>query len=472
MIAAHTLQETRFRLARYYQGKLRGATETFKRGSQHAGAALAQLDSEWAHVNQWWTWSAGWSTDDMDRARLCADYTLSNFPVLRLRLPAHDLLAWLRRSLEAAQRLRNAAWERELLHYITVTHIDVENLDQAVPLATQLVQISQAAADALGQARGLLHLAAINTYRGRFDEAENQLQQAQILLDKIPADIEHAILYLRLANIAAFRGDYRAAHDLHLKQIAIVETQGNLLALNRALGALSGISLFLGEGAAAEQYAHRAVEICRTLGNPLVLIPSFIVLAHAEKNLGQYESACQHYEEGVNAMRIGAAASTLVNGLYGWAQANVFLGQVQRALQLYAEALGRARDAGLPYRVCEVAADMALVLSIQHDPDSARTALKECVRQAQFLKTARYHLMAIGAAVVFAQARGDAERAARWAGVVHERPEYVERLGIFKRTSGQLQAALGADVYEVLLAQGKGLAFETALAEIIHQLDE
>jgi hypothetical protein len=58
---------------------------------------------------------------------------------------------------------------------------------------------------------------------------------------------------------------------------------------------------------------------------------------------------------------------------------------------------------------------MVLVECLRKDEANAARYLRECISQAQFLKTARYSLMAVGAGIVFCTAFGSAEQAAPWA---------------------------------------------------------
>jgi tetratricopeptide (TPR) repeat protein len=470
MIATQSLQAAHYRLARHYMTRLCALSASYEHGHHHISSALASLDTDWPHLRQWQAWSAQWTNADLERARLCVEYVVSNFAILRLRLSPQDLLAWLHRSLNAAQEIEDRRAERELLHLICLGYLEIESLDESQQYATQLLEQSHTARDRLGQARAWLHLGSTNIHRGRYDQAEEELQRGLRLLQGMDAELDKARLYNHLGRIAVFRGDYPKARDLHLKYIRIFSDLGNLLGKGGGLFSLSGICLFLGDRQAAADYARQSVEIYHALGKPNLLMGSLIALGHAEKALGDYETACQHYAEGINALRAGGAPSTLINGLYGWAQAQVMMGNVQRAMELYTEALQCAVDAKLPFRICEVAADMVLAECIRKDEISAAGYLKECVIQAQFMKTARYSLTAVGAAVVFGAAFGSVEQAALWAGTLRDRPEYVEKLGIFNRTCQQLERELGAERFTMLLQQGKSLSLQSVLESIIQQV--
>lgn len=231
------------------------------------------------------------------------------------------------------------------------------------------------------------------------------------------------------------------------------------------LFSLSGICSFLGDVQAAADYARQSVEIYHALGKPRPLIGSLLALGHAEKDLGHLEIACQHYEEGINALRIGGAPSTLINGLYGWAEAQIMMKQYDQARELLSEALHLARAAKLPFRICEVTTDLVMLLTRTGQLDSAVEYLEECVTQAQLLKTARYDLMALGAAVVLWHGLGKAEQAALWAGLIAGRPEYIDKMKVFDQICRQLEAALGTSRYRELQEQGKTLTLEAALNE-------
>jgi tetratricopeptide (TPR) repeat protein len=470
MIAAQSLQAAHYRLAHFYLTRLHTFNTNYQHGNLHATAALDGLDADWPHLRQWQAWSAEWANTDLKRARLCVDYAVFNFPILRLRLSSQDLLGWLHSSLDAAQEIGDRPAERELLHLICVGYLEIESLDTSQQYATQLLEKSQTARDRLGKGRAWLHLASTNINRGRYDQAEEELQRSAHLFQGLDAGLDEARLYNHLGRIAVFRGNYPKARDFHLKYIGIFSNLGNLMGKGGGLFSLSGICLLLGDVHAAADYARQSVEIYHALGNPRILIGSLIALGHAQKSLGHLEIACQHYEEGVNALRTGGAPSTLINGLYGWAQAQVMLGNVQRAMELYNESLQLAVDAKLPFRICEVTADMVMAECVRKDEISAAGYLRECVIQAQFLKTARYGLIAVGAAVVFWTAFGSAEQAALWAGIARDRPEYIETLGVFNRTCQQLEYELGIERFTALLQQGMSLSLETVLESIIQHL--
>jgi hypothetical protein len=473
MIAAQALQATQYRLASHYLTKLRAANQTYQRGGHHALEAHSALNADWAQVRQWQTWSMEWVNGDEVRARLCLDFALFYFGIFRLRLSADSLLDWLQQALSAARELQEEAHEREVLSYIILTCLDIEQFDAATDYARVLLEKACAADDALGQARALNYQAGIHIVRyGQYDVAESQLEAGKRLLTGLDAPLDLSRVLLNLSRIAVFRGNYKAARDLNLQSIALYEETRNVVGIGSGLIAACGVSLFLGDVAAAGEYARRSLEIARAFGTLPMLAPALIMMGHVEKAMGHYGMARQYYAEGIKTVRVMGSSSTLVNGLYGWAQSAILDGQIESGLTLYDEALQIAMEAKSPFRIGEVTADLVLVLSERGEIASAKRYLVECIAQAHILKTARYELMAIGAAVVFALADGRQEQAAVWAGAAHERGEYIEKLGIFERACGQLERELGAARYAALCGQGKAMTLAAVIEEVAGMMTE
>lgn len=472
MIAAQSLQSAQLRLARHYLNRLRTVNEIYQRGNQQVANALGQLDADWLQVRQWQAWSADKSTSDAERQRLCANYVLSHFPILRVRLSNDELVTWLQQALLAAENLGDAASERELLSLLLIAFQEVGSQEPVLEMGNQLLEKSRAARDRLNQGRAFNAFANVHVARGQHDLAEKYLQESLKYLRKAGDGIDLARALNQSANLALFRGDYARSRDLRLECIAILEKQGNLLAVGSSLYGISGVYLFLGDKEAALSSAQRSVEICRSLGNPTVLRVSYVVLAHAEKELKRYADACRHYEEGIAILRQGSSATHLMTGYFGWGEAEFSLGHHDHARELFDEALRLSRDGNLPYRIAEVTADLVLLESVTNRFASALDYLRECITQARHLNTARYDLIAMGAATVLWHGLGRYEQAALWAGLVVGRSDYIERMNVFAPTCYHLEAALGADRYQSLLEQGKTLSTGEALAQVMQGLEQ
>jgi hypothetical protein len=121
--------------------------------------------------------------------------------------------------------------------------------------------------------------------------------------------------------------------------------------------------------------------------------------------------------------------------------------------------------AKLPFRLCEVTASLVILQTRTGQLDSAVDYLEECITQAQILKTTRYDLIALGAAVVLWHGLAKVEQAARWTGLIAGRPEYIDKLKVFDQTCRQLETSHGTNRYHELQEQGRTLTLEAALNE-------
>jgi tetratricopeptide (TPR) repeat protein len=466
MIAKELLNAAQSRLARHYLSQLRAASATYSHGMATIPHALTRFDADWLQIRHWQSWSAEWTLQDRDRAELCASFAASHFALLRIRLSNQELLDWLLRALAAAEVLNQARTERELLHYVVLAHLEVEAWDVGLRYAERLLTQSRDAQDRLGEARALMHMGAVKNMRGQNDLAEVDLKNSLRLLKSMTTSLDYARAMNHLGRVAVFRGDYSSARNYHVACVTAAESANNPAFLAAALYSGSGSFLFLNEVRAAQEYAQRAVNVTRLLGNPRSLMGAYISLGHVQKQLGDYVDACRSYEEGVTQLRLGGPPSSLINGLYGWAQAQFLLGEPEKAMVLLDEALSLAVDRHIPFRICEVAADRALIASVMNDRVIGIDSLRACVTQCQIIKTARYNLMTVGAGVVVAGTFGYAEQAAQWMGCVSGCPEYVERMGIFQSACRRLETELGSERYHVLLEQGKARSLDDVVLEI------
>ena len=469
MIKQSSLQDAQYRLAQHYINKLQQAENAARHGRENRSQWFTLIHQDWEQIKSWQAWAAAWQDSESERARLCAAFPLATSAVLRVRLTPMEQLLWTQQALKAARQLGDVETERTLLYQAAFTSLTVETyLDQAEEYAHQLMALAQASQDALSMGRAWYILGTASFTRGAYDRSEACYTQSISLFEACGASEELPIVWRGMGRIFMFRGDYQQAMMCHQQYLKGSAHTGNEQGMLDAHISLSGIFLSLRDYVTAEHHAQQALNMARPLGKWRLLPPALFSLAHAQKWLGKYEIACAHYEEGISVARdIATAPSNIANGLYGLAQTKYLQGDYATALRHFAEALAIAQAAQLGFRICQISHDMVFTHVALDEIDAARSRLKDAIRSAQQLGTAQFMVKALAAAIGLWRYFDQREQVAMWAGLLDN---YIQMLhpSLFNpAVYEQLEAELGPERYLRAIEQGKALALESTLTEIL-----
>jgi LuxR family transcriptional regulator, maltose regulon positive regulatory protein len=179
----------------------------------------------------------------------------------------------------------------------------------------------------------LLNLGIVETWSGRFDDAERHLSQGAALARTIGrpylevACRAHQGFPSKLVSVAAARERGRRA-------VALAERYGleDRSILAPALGAVGGMAIWMGEFDEGERWLRRACEVAETQVDPAAAVMLHMVTGMLHAGRGQHHSALE-------AFAAAAQAQSQLTGLHALAQPTVgWLAATQARLGMQDEA--------------------------------------------------------------------------------------------------------------------------------------
>jgi tetratricopeptide (TPR) repeat protein len=95
---------------------------------------IKRLDAEWwGEIQQAHEWTAEYSAENDEAARLCSSYPFVGELLVYLRLPPSERIRWGEAALAAARRIRDRHAEAAHLHKLAMAYIDLGKFQRAIP---------------------------------------------------------------------------------------------------------------------------------------------------------------------------------------------------------------------------------------------------------------------------------------------------------------------------------------------------
>jgi class 3 adenylate cyclase/tetratricopeptide (TPR) repeat protein len=266
---------------------------------------------------------------------------------LELRWVLHQLgdirgaLAQLREAEACAERLNDDPRRGRACAFMTVTHSQLGELDEALASGTRALEIAGRVGNVRLRILATDYLANVQYYRGEF---ERVIELATANLAALPADgvnddfglaippsvFDRSVLALSFAQLGRF--DEAAAYEA--EAIRLAEPTHHAYTIAEAHFAASQFHLLRGDWAKARALAERWIAVIRT-GNVVVLLPLAVTIsAWVLAQLGEASEALDRLREGEQLLERQAARGIV--GRLGWAycslgRACLLLGRLDEA---------------------------------------------------------------------------------------------------------------------------------------------
>jgi tetratricopeptide (TPR) repeat protein len=231
-----------------------------------------------------------------------------------------------------------------------------------------------------------------------------------------------------LAILASARGDHSRAREAFSEALALARDLDDKPSVAKIVSNLGTTYAMDGELERALPLLERAVALQRELGSVQMLGGALNNLASLAGDLGDYERQAAASAESVDAYRRAGDAEGITVALLNRGYAELELGFLREAQESFAESLELSRPVGAAVRVLPILSALAAVASRS------------------------------GAAVRGAKIMG-AVQALRVTSEVVAQPSEEE---LRARTEAELREALGDEVYDVAVAEGRELALDQA----------
>lgn len=457
------LDAPRYRLAKYYLGRLRTADTSYRRGQASSSDSLTLLSQDWAQIAQWQAWAAACTTQDQEVARLCAAYPQAGADVLITRQTPQERIRWLEDGLRAARAIGDLHAEAACLFRMAWA-IHKQALLEA---AEQTAQAALACAEALhhtmliGQCLHLLGEIAVR--RGHFEQAEQLHLRSLKLLQALDAQATLADIYFSLSENAYYQGDFAQARDYAHQCYQIHMALGLNPATNNNLTCLGIFSAEAGDLDGGEAYVRQSIELCQrsgaqnTLAHALKSLAGFMIIRH------NWQQARSHIDESLQIAQSIGEAWLIPDILIFSGRIYARTGNHTAAQRDASQALRIARETGYQLTLVEALINMADVLLADKQIEQAQVALNEGLSLALHNQVPVPMLYGLFVAAQIGLLTGHAETAAKYVGLLLQHPgtECAVRREL-PTLCAQIEAQLGSQALAQVLEHGRGIRLEDA----------
>jgi LuxR family maltose regulon positive regulatory protein len=165
----------------------------------------------------------------------------------------------------------------------------------------------------------LMNLGIVETWSGRFDDAERHLSEGAALAQTIGRP------YLELAcrahlGFPSKLVSLKAARERGLQAVALADRHGwdDRPILAPALGTVAGMTIWMGEFDAGERWLRRAWEVAEPHIDPAAAVLLHLVTGMLHAGRGQHQSALEEFTAGAQAHSLLTGVHALALPITGW----------------------------------------------------------------------------------------------------------------------------------------------------------
>ena len=202
-----------------------------------------------------------------------------------------------------------------------------ENLQNSLRIAQELNDLDVIAYT-------LAHLGYISHYQGRYAEAQKYGEESYEFAKKTSDAIAQAFSLNMLAMISVNNQQYDQAYDYHLQAIEICKNAGDRYGFARTYNNLSELIRVQRKYAEAKPYTLEAIKLARELGNRYTLPIMLINLVYSQVGLGELREAYASLTEALQLNIENNSVSWVLFSLVGYANILAAEGKRQSALQV------------------------------------------------------------------------------------------------------------------------------------------
>ena len=214
-----------------------------------------------------WAWAGGWWQAVSDLAWHIDEY-------LRLRGYWQLATTWMDRGLEATRRAPESDEQQKrlalLLHTQGQFKADLGDLDGALDLYRQSLDIKERLGDAKGKAATLHAMANVAVTRGDLDGALDLYRQSLDIKERLGDAQGKAATLHEMAYISVTRGDLDGALDLYRQSLDIKGRLGDAKGKAATLSEMSNVMMQVGDWDEAKRFLEEAIEIERKIGDATI----------------------------------------------------------------------------------------------------------------------------------------------------------------------------------------------------------
>ncbi|HEU4323126.1 MAG TPA: tetratricopeptide repeat protein [Roseiflexaceae bacterium] len=286
---------------------------------------------------------------------------------------------------------------------LLVTHGD---LDGAMRLYQQSLDIKQALGDIHGKSATLHQMANVLVMRGDLDGATQLYQQSLDIYEALSDVRGKGIALHAMAYVVAKRGDLDGAMQLYQQSLDIRQTLGDMRGKGTTLLQMANVLVTRGDLDRAMQLYQQSLDIYKALDDVLGKSTVLHEMAGVQATRGDLDRAMQLYQQSLDVYKALGNVRGKSAALNAMANVQATRGDLDGAIQLYQQSLNIKEALGDVQGKSVTLANMAVVQFRQGD-------------HAQALRNAR-------ASLELLQRMGAAPDAARVASLIQQMEEEME----------------------------------------------
>lgn len=204
-----------------------------------------------------------------------------------------NALRLLAKSYNTSEYLKNAGGKAAALHEMARTYVMRGDLDRAMQLYQQSLDIKIGTGDLREKSATLHGIAEIYVIRGKTDDAMKLYQQSLEIFEGL-GDLQGKSKALHnMANIYVTRGDFDRAMDLYQKSLEIKKGLGDLQGMSATFHEVAKISVTNGDLDRAMQLCQRSLEISEGLDDLQNKSTALLSIARIHLMRGDLDRAMQ-----------------------------------------------------------------------------------------------------------------------------------------------------------------------------------
>ncbi len=231
------------------------------------------------------------------RAESSLRYELANVCVTRGDLDR--ALGLYQESLQLLEQIGDIRGKAASLHQMAQVYVTRGNLEGALGLYQESLQLNEQIGDIQGKAASLSMMAQVYVTRGDLDRALGLYQESLQLLEQI-GDIQGKAASLSMmAQVYRTRGDLEGALRLYQESLQLLEQIGDIKGKAASLSGLANQYMAREEWDRAEGCLAEALQLSQQLGDPAGVAFDTVKLGQVTQARGDLETARARFQEGL-----------------------------------------------------------------------------------------------------------------------------------------------------------------------------
>lgn len=303
LLSDNDKRTTQSQLSAYFGEVIVKAVTLYNQGGHELKLGLGLFDVEWENIEAGFTWAAANHDSDDFAAKLCNDYIISGWAIIRHRLHPEDKMRWVENALSAAQRMgdQNSIGNHHgLLGIINYeqgqTQAAIRHCEQALTTFRQIKKSS-------GESSALGNLGLVYASQGKFRQALGLYEEQLNLADQIDDDHNRGSALSNIANVYKNLGNHFKAIEYQEKALFLAREKGDRYGEAASLNDMGNAYYELRDYHQAVEFYQQGLKIAREVGDRHIESSAIGNLGLVFFEQGDYLQSAKYYKKALEIDR-------------------------------------------------------------------------------------------------------------------------------------------------------------------------